>query len=425
MAAINTDPKPGVRRKGSRMKRNRMGRATLATMMSLALGLGVTACSRDYTVAYVYAVSAQGGGVSAFAADFQAGSLVQISGSPFVSSLTNPGLLVVSPNSRNVYIIGGTQDDKVAQMAIGTDGKLFGQSTKNTTGHGPTAAAIDPAGTFLYVTYTFQTGFTTASPGPGGVSIFPIAADGTLGTPSDFPVGNNPVGVVVSAMNHFVYVLDADTNSSGTGVGQILGFAQNATTGALTPVPGTVITTVAGKTVATGVHAGSIPTAIAEDPTARFVYVTDRSSNQLFGYVVIGSTSPGTLLPMLNGPFATGFFPVAITIDPRGRFLYTANFGANTVSSFTIDQASGNPVGVVGTGNAVFATGPTCVSIEPALGIYLYTSNRLDGSVSGAQLDPHNGNLTGIQNTPFSANAQLSCVATAANGQHATSIVSP
>ncbi|MDQ2925923.1 MAG: lactonase family protein, partial [Acidobacteriota bacterium] len=337
----------------------KVGRAALATMMSLAIGLGVTACSRDYTVAYVYATSAQGGGVSAYDVDFQTGSLVQIPGSPFNSTLKNPVLLVVAPNSKNVYIIGGNQDDQVAQMAIGTDGKLFGQTTKNITGHAPTAAAIDPSGAFLYVTYTLQNGFTTASPGPGGVSIFPLGADGTLGTPTNLNVGNNPVAVVASVLNHFVYVVDADTNASGTGVGQILGFSQDPTTGALTPVAGTVITTVAGKTVATGFNAGSIPTAIAEDPTSRFVYVTDRASNQLFGYIVLGATSPGSLSPMLNGPFNTGLFPVAVTVDPRGKYLYVANFGASTVSSYAIDQASGNPSGVAGTGNAMFGTGPT------------------------------------------------------------------
>jgi 6-phosphogluconolactonase len=407
------------------MKRNRIGRAALATMMSLALGLGVTACSRDYTVAYVYATSAQTGGVSAFDVDFQSGSLVQIAGSPFTSTLSNPVSLLVAPNNKNIYVIGGNQDDKVAQMAIGTDGKLYGQHTYNITGHGPTAAAIDPSGAFLYVTFTFQNGYTTAGPGPGGVTIFPINADGSLGTALTLNVGNNPVGVVASALNHFVYVLDADTSSTGVGLGQILGFAQNTSTGALTPVPGTTITTVAGKTVATGFNAGTSPSAIAEDPTARFVYVTDKAQNELFGYTVLGSTSPGTLTPMVNAPFNTGLFPVAITIDPRGKYLYTANFGANTVGSYAIDPASGNPSGVVGTGNTTVATGPTCVTVEPALGIYLYTSNRLDGSISGAQLDPHNGGLQAIENTPFDASPQLSCVASAANGAHAASLVNP
>lgn len=397
----------------------------MATMMSLATGLGVTACSRDYTVAYVYATSAQTGGVSAFEVDYQSGSLVQIAGSPFTSNLTNPISLVTSPNGKFVYVIGGSQDNKVTSMAIGTDGKLYGQKQYNITGSIPTSATIDPTGAFLMVTFTLQNTYTTVSPGPGGVTIFPITADGSLGTPITQNVGNNPVGITASAYNHYVYVVDADSNSSGVGVGQILGFVQNATTGALTPTSGTSITTVSGKTVATGYQAGVAPSAIVIDPTGRFVYVTDKQTNQLLGYTVTGTTAPGALTPLVGNPYLTGLFPVAVTIDPRGKYMYTANFGANTVGTYVIDQASGNPSGVSGVSNASVATGPTCVSVEPALGIYLFTSNRLDGSVSGAQLDPHNGSLKNIANTPFQASTQLSCVATAANGEHASSLVNP
>ncbi len=407
------------------MKRNKIGRAALATMVSLATGLGITACSRDYTVAYVYAVSAQNGGVSAFNVDYQTGSLTQIAGSPFTSQLTNPVSIVTAPNGKFIYVIGGSQDNKVTELAIGTDGKLYGQHQYNITGSYPTAAAIDPAGAFLYVTFTYQNGFTPASPGPGGVTIFPINSDNSLGTPTTQNVGNNPVGVATSALTHFVYVVDADTNSSGTAQGQVLGFAQNTTTGALSPVPGTTITTVSNKTVATGFSAGVSPSGIVEDPTSRFVYVTDKATNQLYGYNVIGSTSPGTLTAMVNAPFLTGFFPVNVTIDPRGKYLYTANYGASTVGTYVLDPASGQPSGVAGTNGTTVATGPTCVTIEPALGIYLYTSNYLDNSVSGAQLDPHTGALKAIENTAFSAGNQLSCVATAANGEHSSSLVNP
>src|ERR1019366_8145841 len=102
----------------------------------------------------------------------------------------------------------------------------------------------------------------------------------------------------VSYFNHYVYVLDQEATTTP----QVLGFSQNTTTGALTPVPGTTITTVGGKTVAIGYAAG-VPSAIAEEPTSRFVYVTDQAANQLIGYTV---QSNGALVPMINGPFQTG-----------------------------------------------------------------------------------------------------------------------
>ena len=36
-----------------------MGRAVKASMLSLAMALGVTACSNDYTVSYVYMTTAE------------------------------------------------------------------------------------------------------------------------------------------------------------------------------------------------------------------------------------------------------------------------------------------------------------------------------------------------------------------------------
>jgi 6-phosphogluconolactonase (cycloisomerase 2 family) len=417
------------------MKWNKLGRGTLASILSLAL-VSVTACSRDYVLAYVYVTTAKpltssspAGGVSAYAVDFQIGSLTPLADSP-VTAGRNPVTLVASPNGLNLYVVNH-DDSSVSDFAIGTDGKIFLQNTYNVTGSQATAVAIDAAGAFLYVTFTYQVGpngqqlYSPASPGPGGVTIFPInAKDGSLATPSTVKVGNNPVGIVVSRPaggNTYAYVLDQETPT--TPKAQVLGFAQNTTTGALTPVPGTVITTDStGKTVAIGYGAGTTPSAIAEDPSSRFVYITDEATNQLFGNVVANN---GSLVAMTNGPFATGIFPVGLTIDPRGKFLYVANLSSSTVSAYAIDVASGTPVGSVGSASTPTDTSPTCVTIEPALGIYLYTSNNLANTVSAMQLDPHNGGLAQVQNSPFPSGALPTCAVSVANGSHPTQIIVP
>jgi 6-phosphogluconolactonase (cycloisomerase 2 family) len=416
------------------MKWNKLGRGTLASILSLAL-VSVTACSRDYVLAYVYVTTAkpltgssQNGGVSAYAVDYQIGSLTPLADSP-IQAGRNPVTLVASPNGLNLYVVNH-DDSSVGEYSIGTDGKIYLQNTYNVTGSMATAIAIDAAGKFLYVTFTYQVGpngqqlYSPASPGPGGVTIFPINGDGSLGTASTLKVGNNPVGVVVSrppagGTAVFAYVLDQETPT--TPKAQVLGFSQNLTTGALTPAPGTVITTDAtGKTVATGYGAGTTPSAIAEDPSARFVYITDEATNQLYGNLVANN---GSLVPMTNGPFATGIFPVGVTIDPRGKFLYVANFSSNTVGAYAIDTASGTPVGSVGSASTNVDTAPTCVTIEPALGIYAYTSNNLASTVSAMQLDPHNGGLSQVQNTPFPSSGLPTCAVAVANGSHPTQII--
>jgi 6-phosphogluconolactonase (cycloisomerase 2 family) len=403
----------------------------LASVLSLAL-VSVTACSRDYVLAYVYVTTAKpasgspNGFISAYAVDFQIGSLTPLSDSP-IQAGRNPVTLVASPNGLNLYVINH-DDSSVGEYSIGTDGKIFLQNTYNVTGSQATAVAMDAAGAFLYVTFTFQLGpngqqlYSPASPGPGGVTIFPIKSDGSLGGPSTVKVGNNPIGIVVSrpkSGSTFAYVVDQETATSPKA--QVLGFVQNSTTGALTPTPGTVITTDStGRTVATGYGAGVTPSAIAEDPSGRFVYITDEATNVMYGNLV---AADGSLTPMNNGPFATGIFPVGVTIDPRGKYLYVANFTSSTVGAYVIDQGTGTPVGSTGSASTATDTSPTCVTVEPALGIYVYTSNNLASDVSALQLDPHNGGLTQVQNTPFPSGGLPTCAVSVANGSHPTQII--
>ena len=425
-----------------------MVRSAVTAGAALALALGLSSCSRDYTVAYVYATSAASGTISAYGVDYQTGILTQVAGSPFASSVSDPLKVVAHPNNQAIYVIGGPtgpQGNEVEELLVGTDGKLYGSHTYNLTGTYPTAAAVDSTGTFLYVTFTYQMGFGPANLGAGGVSIFPINADNSLGTPTTLNVGNNPVGIAVSApvcvaapivaengtcnlstgsssnarFNVYAYVVDQETKA---GKPTVLGFAQDQKTGALTPLSGT--TTVGG--LLQGVNAGVVPSAIAVDGTASFVYVTDQEANQIYGYTIARS-STGNLTPIPSSPFATGVtgaFPVALTIDPRAQYLYTANANAATVSAFAISQSTGSLSSVAG-GNFTASAGTSCVTIDPNLGTFLYTSNTVAGNISGAQLNGHTGVLSAVAGTPFPSGALPSCLVAVGNGSHAVSVNFP
>ncbi|HZY73706.1 MAG TPA: beta-propeller fold lactonase family protein, partial [Edaphobacter sp.] len=211
------------------MKLNNIGRGALASILSLAMGLGVTACSRNYTLAYVYVTTSQplsagsgaDGGISAYGVDYQSGALVPLADSPITAG-RYPVTLVASPASANgqfIYVVN-RDDSTVMEFSIGTDGKLYLKNTYNTTGSLPVAAAIDAAGTFLYVVNTYQNTpdntqlYTPASPGPGSVTIFKIATDGSLTVAGTVNVGNNPVGIAASPRNNFVYVIDQETSGA-------------------------------------------------------------------------------------------------------------------------------------------------------------------------------------------------------------------
>jgi YVTN family beta-propeller protein len=423
--------------KGNRMQQLGGSRIFKTVGASLAVGLGMTACSRDYTVDYLYVTSATtsltAGAVNAYEVDYQSGALTPLADSPVPSGGTNPVALVAAPNQKFIYVINENSPiANVAPFEIGTDGKLYPQavtpvvqnSGATIVGTTPTAIAIDPTGSFLYITFRYQNGYSPTNPGPGGVAVYPINSDGSLGGPvmngtlPYFTAGDNPVGVVVDPKNDkYVYVIDQEKPSNASPHGVLLTYARNTTTGALTPVVGPV---------SGGISVGTTPAGIAEDPGSNFLYITDETTNQLYGFLATGGTPTGTGTPplaMVSSPFTTGSFPEGVTVDPRGEYVYVANYNSDTVSAFAINVATGALSSVAGSSGNAVATGPTCVAIDPALGIYAYTSNNVDGSVSGLQLNPHTGALTNVQGTKFPAAALPTCAVAVGNGAHATQIV--
>lgn len=371
---------------------------TAAAVTSLVMACGLTACTRDYTLAFLYVTASKGspGSILQYNVDYQSGALVKF-GDP-VSAGNNPVGSVAAPNASSIYVIN-QGDSTVQQFGVGDGGQLASKNTYPTTGNTPTAIAIDPAGQFLYVTCTYQGTNTT---GAGALSVFPIGTDNSLGAPTNYNIGNNPVSVAISTFNPTVYVVDQDPDAP-----QVLAFTKDSS-GALTPVTGTTATT--------GFSAGVVPSAIAEDPTGRFVYVTDRAANQLIGYLV---QKGGVLQPMVNGPFTTGLFPVAVLVDPRGKYVYVANYNARSISSYALNTSTGTPSGVAGA-STITDPNPVALALDPALGIYLYSANNLASTITAEKLNASTGALEATVNSPFPASGVPTSVVIVANGAHPT-----
>jgi 6-phosphogluconolactonase (cycloisomerase 2 family) len=397
------------------MKLKTMGRSAAASIMSLAVALGITACSNDYTVSYVYMTTSKTtphGLINAYQVDYQSGLLRPLADSPIDAGGRDTVGLVVAPNNLFLYTVNNFDSD-VVEFAIGTDGKLYPQNTYNITGSLPTAAAIDAAGKFLYVTFTYQNTpsgaqlYSLANPGPGGVSIFPINSDNTLGTPTTVNVGRNPVGIATSAVGNYVYVIEQDSAASAN----LLGFTENTSTGALTPMPGVTIN--AGNVPSTGFASGMSPAGILGDKTGTHLYVTDDVLNQVATYS-IGAGG----VPSLLGTAGTDSGPTGMALDLSGKYLYVVAYNANAIDGYVLG-AGGQLVRSSVAGSVQTGTGPTCVTIsgapsnaDPSHGIYLYTSNGLNSDVSGEQLNPADGSLDQIPGTPFSGSPLPTCIVT-------------
>lgn len=395
-----------------------VGHRAIASIVSVAMGLGLTACGRDYTVGYVYATTAKdaAGLINGYKVDYQQGHLTQLSNSPIPSGGKNPVTVVASPDHLSIYVVH-RDDSSVVHFLIGTDGKIYPQKTYNITGSFATDASIDAAGKFLYVTFTYQNIilpdgsqqqlYTPGNPGPGGVTIFPINSDGSLGSPSTFNLGRNPVKISATSKNHFVYVIAQDSATTAN----LFGFAANASNGSLTPLPGVTINP--GNVVSIGYPSGITPAGIIVDAAASHLYVTDQASNAVLGYSIAASG-----VPSLIATAQTNSSPAGMTIDMSGKYLYVANYGGGSISGYTF-AANGAPVSSTVASSTQTGTGPTCLSIigapstgSPTHAIYLYASNQLSNNVSGTQMSASDGSLRQIQNTPFSANALPTCLVT-------------
>jgi 6-phosphogluconolactonase len=390
------------------MKLSKSGRIALASVVSLGLGFGATACGPSNTIDFLYVTASKQnpGQISVYKVDSEAGILYQITDSPYGSGGRNPVADVTSPNGKNLYVINH-DDNTIVEFAIGTDGKLYPQQTCNLPGSYPSQLAVNKAGTYLYIVETYQPNFSLSIPGPGALVVFPINANGLLGATSSlcqpvpdgtnafFPLGNNPLSVNVLANGNFVYAVnESDATIAAFQVGSDGGLSSIGL-----------------------FKVGTNPNALASDPAGKFLYVTDGATNQMYGFQV---QSNGSLV-MMAKPFQTDNLPIAVAVDPRGIYVYVANFNANDVSAYSIDPSTGNATPLAGSSIYAVGNGPLCLLIEPSEGRYIYTANFLSNTVSGLALNPASGGLSAVQNTPFGAAQQPTCTAAITHGNHTVS----
>jgi len=395
------------------MKWNPMGRAVKASVLSLAMTLGLSACSNDYTVSYLYMATSNSlphGLINTYQVDYQNGHLYVMPDSPVDAGGRNTLAIVAAPNGKFLYTVNNF-DSSVVEFAIGTDGKLYAEHTYNITGSLPTAAAIDAGGKFLYVTFTYQNTssgqplYTPANPGPGGVTVFPINSDNSLGSPFTVNTGRNPVGIATSSTGSFVYVIEQDSTTQAN----LLGFAENTTSGALTPLPGVTINS--GNVASTGFTSGLNPAGVLGDAAGTHLYVSDKTANQIATYNV-GANG----VPTLAGTMATDGGPMGMSFDLMGKYLYVAANTGNVVNVFNVGS-SGQLTRLSSGGTVQAGDGPTCVAVtgapsntDPHHAAYLYVSNQLSNNITGEQLNENDGTLVQMIGSPFGGSTLPTCV---------------
>jgi len=139
----------------------------------------------------------------------------------------------------------------------------------------------------------------------------------------------------------FAYVAHGDNS--------VLAYRINATTGALTLVPGSPFA------------AGNAPHSVAIDPTVSFATVANTGGNTISTYLIDPTTGALSTSP---GSLSTGTNPTAVTFSPDGNFLLVTNGADNTVWDYRVT----NILSAISGGSApvVAATGNNPVSVVVA-----------------------------------------------------------
>ncbi len=134
----------------------------------------------------------------------------------------------------------------------------------------------------------------------------------------------------------------------------------------------------------------------AVDSTGSFFFTGNNGSSTVSSYTIDNAT--GALTPVGAFPSGTGTAPQALAAHPRSPFLYCANCGTNTVAAFSITSPSG-ALSPVGTPVAVGAD-PQGLDIDPT-GRFLYVGSMSSHSVYAYRI-ALDGTLSTVSGSPFS-----------------------
>jgi 6-phosphogluconolactonase (cycloisomerase 2 family) len=193
--------------------------------------------------------------------------------------------------------------------------------------------------------------------------------------------------LTVDPTGRFLFV--AVTCCGNPGGGLTL-YSINTNSGALTLVKGSPFGLPPGMGTAT---------AVASDPTGRFVYVSGGSQSGLNGVAAFSiNSSTGGLSLVTPAPVPGGSAPWALTVDPSDRYLYMTN-NDSTISAYTIDNTTGVPTQMA---SSPFSAGGSTrgIVVDPS-GKFLYLVDSIDAW--GFSINSSNGTLTAVPGAPFPA----------------------
>jgi 6-phosphogluconolactonase len=350
-----------------------------------ALLATASAASRNY-IMYVGTYTqgeGHGKGIYAYRYDARTGKTTSLG---VAAETVNPSWVAADPRGRFLYAVNevgnyeGANNGGLSAFAIDqASGKLNFLNEVSTRGAGPCYVSVDHTGRYVLV----------ANYDGGSVAVFPILADGKLGTATAFIQhtghGTNPErqesphahSIVLSPDNRFAIVNDL-------GLDELLVYRFDSARGTLTP----------NNPPFAKVDPGAGPRHFALAPNGKFAYVITemgRTVTALTANLHTGIFQPIGSVSTLPDGFSGRNDDAEIEVHPSGKFLYASNRGEDSIVVFAIDPAKGTLTKVqdVPTGGKE----PRSFAIDPT-GKLLFVANENSDDIVIFRIDTKTGHLT-------------------------------
>jgi 6-phosphogluconolactonase len=285
-----------------------------------ALGAGAgtagAAGSSGSGAPFVY-VGGTGTDISIYKLDAALGKLTFVKS---VAAGTTPSFLAFDPSFSHLYAVN-EGSAKVASFKVDPKtGDLTFVNRVDSGGDAPAFVSVDHSGKYVMV----------ANYNSGTTRVFPIGADGSLGTPSDDKSpGMNSHMILTDAANKFAFVMNLGSNT----VSQYSFDASNGT-----------LKVNSAPQVNTAADAG--PRHLAFHPNGKYAYLIAELNDTMSAYsydATLGQltsiqTPASTLPPGTNGANNSC---AEVVVAPSGKFVYGSNRGHDSIVTFAIDDATG------------------------------------------------------------------------------------
>jgi 6-phosphogluconolactonase (cycloisomerase 2 family) len=271
------------------------------------------------------------GSIVTFSINQTTGELSQVGGANY-TTLAFPHAMTIAGQGKYLYVSYNDDPGGVSAYSInpttGVLTELVVQGSPYRVGAQSKSMAVDPAGKFLYVANDYNVGISifVIDPNSGKLSVVP----GGINTEGTTSIAFEPSG-------RFLYSLESSRDHAFV-------YAVNSTTGALSRTTGC-----GGAGVC---PTGSNPDSITVDPSGRYAYVgygqftaTNRYSTSIYKIdPETGTlTAPNTLAPMgRRAPIHIAITRGKSPVNFVPKYALVANSGSDSISSFSIDSASGS-----------------------------------------------------------------------------------